>query len=65
MTRTTSQLLIAAEVAQLLRVDLKTVRRMTRTKTLPAFNVGTGRTPRWRYDAADIERWLDQRRTTS
>lgn len=57
------RLITAPEVADLLRVDLETVRRRTRRREIPAINIASGRKPTWRYDEAEIRAWLDQRRS--
>ncbi len=57
------QLLDARQVADRLGVDLKTIRRRTRRRELPAINIGTPQRPIWRYDEPALDAWLDQRRT--
>ena len=55
----TARLLTAQEVADLIRLDEKTVRRRTRRGEIPgAMNVGTEKRPVWRYDARRIDDWL-------
>lgn len=57
----TRKLLTAGEVANLLRLDLSTVRRKTRRSEIPgAINLGTPQRPIWRYDQAALDRWLDR-----
>lgn len=45
-----SPLLTVPEAARFLRVTPQTIRRMCRDGTLPAVQLGTGRTSRWRID---------------
>lgn len=62
--KTTTQLLTAAQIADRLGEHIKTVRKHTRQGVYDAFaiNLGTTQTPRWRYDEARLERWIDSRR---
>lgn len=53
-----ARMLTARELADLLRLDEKTVRRRTRRGEIPAVNVGTENRPSWRYDQRRIEAWL-------
>lgn len=50
-------LLSVEEVAQVLGVHPKTVRRLP----IPALALGTGRRKFWRYRKADVERWIEDR----
>ncbi|MBL8802945.1 MAG: helix-turn-helix domain-containing protein [Planctomycetes bacterium] len=50
------QLLTAAEVAKLLRVDVRTLRLMRHERSFPR-PTRVGRSLRWRRGA--IERWID------
>lgn len=43
-----------AEVAEYLSLDPQTVSRKAQNRELPAFKVGN----RWRFDRADIDRWI-------
>lgn len=52
-------LLTAAEVAELLRVDVYTVRKYARSGELPSYRVA--RT--LRFDAVAVRTWLDDRRS--
>ena len=62
--RANRRLLVASEVADLLREHIETVRTKTRKGQIPgAINIGTAKRPTWRYDAAALDRWLDSRRT--
>lgn len=57
-----TQLLKARDVAELLGVDIKTVRRHTRAGHYPfARNLGSPQRPTWRYDRRSLDRWLDTR----
>ncbi len=59
-----SRLLTLNEVAERLRVSLRTVREYVRTGSLPALNIGTGRVrPLWRVDEIELETWLTGRAT--
>lgn len=53
-------LLTAGEVADLLRVDVYTVRRYARTAELPGYRVGQ----QLRFDQADVVRFLHERRSS-
>lgn len=59
---TVTRLLRTVEVAQLLNEPESTVRQRIRRRELPAINVGTARSPRWRVDESDLQAWLDARR---
>lgn len=53
-----SAVLTIREVAELLKVDTKTVYRLTREKRLPGFKVaGT-----WRFKNADIDHWIEKQK---
>lgn len=54
-------LLTAAEAAKRLRWHVDSVYEAIRSGDLAAVNVGRGRTPRWRIDEAEIERYLASR----
>ena len=58
------RLIRADQLAEVLDESLTTVRRATRRGEYAEFaiNVGTDRSPRWRYDTARLSRWLDSRR---
>ncbi|NNM44604.1 helix-turn-helix domain-containing protein [Knoellia koreensis] len=58
------RLITAQQLADVLGEHIKTVRKHTRRGEYDAFaiNVGTDRTPRWRYDVDALRRWLDERR---
>ncbi len=60
-SRVTRRLLIVDEVAELLRENPETVRRLARRHEIPgAMNIGTDRRPKWRFDATAVNRWLDE-----
>ncbi len=62
---TTLPKLITADVlAEHLGEHIKTIRTRTRRGDFKEFaiNVGTQRSPRWRYDTARLAKWLDSRR---
>jgi excisionase family DNA binding protein len=53
-----SAVLTIREVADLLKVDAKTVYRLVRGKRLPGFKVaGT-----WRFKNADIDQWIERQK---
>lgn len=49
-------LMTVPEVSEHLRISIKTVYRMLKRKTLPAFRLGG----EWRFRTEDLERWLDE-----
>ena len=55
---TLTELLTLSEVAALLQVSLKTVRRLVANRRLPHFRVGRV----LRFDPADVSRWLTARK---
>lgn len=61
---TLPRLITADALAEVLGEHIKTVRTRTRRGDFKDFaiNVGTDRAPRWRYDAARLAKWLDDRR---
>ncbi|HEY1179338.1 MAG TPA: helix-turn-helix domain-containing protein [Phytomonospora sp.] len=64
MKRQPTVLLTADEVAVRLGEHIKTVRKHTRRGDYKAFaiNLGAENRPRWRYDEALLERWIDAKR---
>lgn len=54
-------LLTTHEVQDLLKVDRTTIYRMVESGRLPAIRVGK----QWRFEAAEVERWLHERATLS
>lgn len=50
--------LTVREVAQLLRVDEKTVYRLTQKKKLPGFKVAGA----WRFKREDLDHWIEQQK---
>lgn len=54
-------LLTAAEAAKRLRWHVDSVYEAIRSGELVANDVGRGRTPRWRIDEAEIDRYLASR----
>lgn len=56
------RLLTSTQVAEILSEPEATTRRRTRQGIYDDFalNLGTDQRPRWRYDQARLERWLDQ-----
>ena len=49
------------EVATFLNVDEKTIYRLTQKADLPGFKVAGA----WRFQRADIQRWIDARKRLS
>ena len=58
MTTNADEILTLAEVAALLKVDQRTVRRYIAGRGLPAFKLGAGTTSPWRFVSADVIEWL-------
>jgi excisionase family DNA binding protein len=52
------QALTVRDVASLLRVDEKTVYRLTRKGQLPGFKVAGA----WRFKTTDVEAWVEQQK---
>lgn len=58
------KLLTTTETADLLGIPLRSFRALQRQhRTPPAINVGTQRRPVYRFDPADIDRWIAARKT--
>lgn len=57
-TVTEAGLLRTRDIAKLLNVSTRQVRDMAQKGEIPAFQVSS----EWRFDRAEIDRWLDQRR---
>ncbi len=55
------QLMTLDEVAQHLRIGKRTAYGWAKSGKLPAFKVGGT----WRFDRADIDRWVDERKKES
>jgi len=49
------RLMTIVEVADRLRISLRTAYAWAKDGTLPAFKVGQA----WRFDRADMDRWID------
>lgn len=49
------------DVARLLNVNERTVYRLASAGKLPGFKVGG----HWRFLPADVQRWIDEQKTTS
>jgi excisionase family DNA binding protein len=56
-------LLTIAEGAARLAIDQKTLRRKIAAGDLPALRIGSGRSGALRIDAAELNDWLEARRT--
>ena len=54
-----------AEIAGLLRVSHRHVRRLVTSGDLPAFNISTATTPRWRVTDAALRRYISKQRRRS
>lgn len=48
------------EVADYLKVTVRTIYRLAAAKKIPAFKVGGS----WRFSRADIDRWIQQQSLT-
>ncbi len=55
----TDQILTLKEVAAYLKLAEKTAYKLAAEGKLPGFKVGGS----WRFKAADIERWIEKRKT--
>ena len=54
MKKYDSPLMTVRETADYLQVHVSTIYRMLRTKSLPAFRIGSD----WRFRKADLDEWL-------
>lgn len=54
-----SKTLTTEEVAEILRVDVRTVSRLIKRDHLPAFKVGN----KWRFFRAEVEKWIKANRS--
>ena len=57
----TNQALTVRDVAAYLNVDEKTIDRLAQRGELPGFKVAGA----WRFQSADLLRWIDQRKRVS
>jgi excisionase family DNA binding protein len=57
---TSEGLLTTYDVARMLQLSPREVRDKAQQKEIPAFKVGG----EWRFDRAEIERWLEAQRNT-
>ena len=55
MNTATESVMTVKEVADYLRVNQRTVYRLTMDRKLPGFKVGAT----WRFKRKDIDRWID------
>lgn len=53
--------LTVQDVAELLRVDAKTIYRMVKRRDLPGFKVAGS----WRFKEADIDSWIESQKGRS
>ncbi len=56
-----NQALTVRDVAVYLNVDEKTIYRLAQRGDLPGFKVAGA----WRFQSADLQRWIDQRKRLS
>jgi len=49
------------EVAAMLRISVPQLCRLTKARKIPAKDLGTGRNHCWRYDEAQLEKWITER----
>jgi excisionase family DNA binding protein len=54
------RLLTLAEVAGVLQVSIRTVQRMVRRRSLPAFKVGG----QWRIRESQLQQWIEYRESS-
>lgn len=54
------KLLTRQEVAELLRVDPRTVERWLRSGTLKGYKLGDGKTAPWRIDEVEVQKFLEK-----
>jgi excisionase family DNA binding protein len=48
------------ETAKFLKVHPSTVYRLVKSRTIPAFKIGSD----WRFNQESIQRWIEERETT-
>jgi excisionase family DNA binding protein len=48
------------ETAEFLKVHPSTIYRMLKSRTIPAFKIGSD----WRFNQESIQRWIEDRETT-
>ena len=61
MPHTLNPALTVRDVAAYLSVDEKTIYRLAQRGELPGFKVAGA----WRFQSADLQRWIDQRKRLS
>jgi excisionase family DNA binding protein len=61
MPQKANQALTVRDVAAYLNVDEKTIYRLAQRGELPGFKVAGA----WRFQSADLQRWIDQRKRLS
>lgn len=54
------KLLTRKEVADLLRVDPRTVERWLRSGKLKGYKLGSGKTAPWRIDEVEVQKFLEK-----
>jgi excisionase family DNA binding protein len=48
------------EAAEFLKVHPSTIYRLLKSRTIPAFKIGSD----WRFNQESIQRWIEERETT-
>ena len=48
------------ETAEFLKVHPSTIYRLLKSRTIPAFKIGSD----WRFNQESIQRWIEERETT-
>ena len=48
------------EAAEFLKVHPSTIDRLLKSRTIPAFKIGSD----WRFNQESIQRWIEERETT-
>ena len=61
MPRSAEPAMTVRDVAAFLNVDEKTIYRLTQRGELPGFKVAGA----WRFQHADVQRWVDERKRRS
>ena len=52
--------LTVEEAAEFLKVHPSTIYRLLKSRTIPAFKIGSD----WRFNQESIQRWIEERETT-
>ena len=60
--RMDSEILTSEEARRFLKIGRTKLWELTKSRSLPAYRVGNGRTSSLRYKRSDLLRWLEQNR---